>query len=237
MGILALPGETLGETLGEWRGQVLWKYRRYAFSNFSEKEDYDGRQTLFQNIWFKFTWFRFKIAWCSMYRFKFPFNKRRSCLAAGGKGYLWSTFISDWLLSKRLYDRILARRQLIRPHLYTLHRYQRVNSPFHGSYCRLLDEAIAAMVAIARSSQRAGRICPPWIQRDAEPGLSGDAIYHLQRAQWRKELLVWRRYLGFCALSAEKDGSNALKSKQKSCWQRHAVQYEADIISLDLPFD
>ena len=138
----------------------------------------------FRNISFKFAWFRFKIAWCSMYIFKFSFNKRRSCFAAGGRGYIWSTFISDWLFSKRLYDRILARRQLIRPYLYTLQRDLRVIPPFHGSYCRLLDEAIAAMVAIARSSQRAGRICPQWIQRDAEPGLSG-AIYHLQRAQWR----------------------------------------------------
>ena len=44
-GILAfkvIPGETLGETLGEWRGQLLWKYRRSAFSNFSENEIYDG---------------------------------------------------------------------------------------------------------------------------------------------------------------------------------------------------
>ena len=134
----------------------------------------------FQNISFKFTWFRFKIAWCSMYIFKFSFNKRRSCFAAGGRGYIYI-----WLaLQQKIIWPHLSTTKLIRPYLYTLHRDLRVISPFHGSYCRLLDEAIAAMVAIARSSQRAGRICPPWIQRDAEPGLSG-AIYHLQRAQWR----------------------------------------------------
>ena len=94
-------------------------------------------------------------------------------------------YIYIWLaLQQKIIWPHLSTTKLIRPYLYTLHRDLRVISPFHGSYCRLLDEAIAAMVAIARSSQRAGRICPPWIQRDAEPGLSG-AIYHLQRAQWR----------------------------------------------------
>ena len=93
------------------------------------------------------------------------------------------------------------------------------------------------MVAIARSSQRAGRICPPWIQRELSlvylvPSiisneLSGDKSCYFEGAAWDR----------FCAPSVERDGSNALKSKWKPCWQRHAVQYEADIISLELPFD
>ena len=184
-GILAfkvIPGETLGETLGEWRGQLLWKYRRSAFSNFSENEIYDG--SLISEHFIQIHLIQIQNRLMFYVYIQIFIQQKAFLLCCRGEG-VHMIYIYIWLaLQQKIIWPHLSTTKLIRPYLYTLHRDLRVISPFHGSYCRLLDEAIAAMVAIARSSQRAGRICPPWIQRDAEPGLSG-AIYHLQRAQWR----------------------------------------------------